>query len=290
MLYVYGDESADESRQRVFAVAGLIGPEEMWEHLEASWLVRTDGTPFHSNDCDSDQGDYAGRPHAENKALYRDLALMLAASGIGGWGFAIDLAAQRNAFPDAPDITFYKAFLEVLNAMRNCAIYNNETVKFTFDSRRESEHNAGELFRMFAEHPEWRDHTFPEISFVTSRTSPRIQMADLFTRETMKAYDNRIGPNQRPARKSWMAMYHTGRFHIDVISDGWFQSLKEQLPQLQEKAGMSASDYALWLTRNGMQHNTTNLFRYLEWTGKKPGVGGTFKVLVDPSSRSHNDA
>jgi hypothetical protein len=285
MLYVYGDESADESKQRVFAVAGLIGSAEMWAHIEASWLIRTNGTPFHSNDCDSDQGDYAGHPHADNKALYRDLTQMLAASGLGGWAFAIDMAAQRRVFPDAPDITFYKAFLEVLNAMTNCAINNGQTVKFTFDSRRESEHNAGELYRMFNEHPASRDHTFHEVSFVNSRTNPRIQMADLFAREAMKAYDNRIGPVQRPSRKSWMALYQTGRFHLDVIRDEWFQSLKEQLPQLQEKANMSGEKYALWLAENNLQHNTTNLFRYCEWS-KQSGAHEALQTLVDPSEQT----
>src|SRR5712692_10503716 len=99
MLSVFGDESADETKQRVFAVAGVIGREEQWEQLEARWIARTGSFPFHAKDCESDQGDYKGIDHQQNQDLYKDLAQLLAASGLGGWGFAIDLLAQRQVFP-----------------------------------------------------------------------------------------------------------------------------------------------------------------------------------------------
>ena len=86
MLLVYGDESMDETKQRVCAVAGVGGTEEQWSALEWRLTRRTNGLPFHANDCDSDQGDYTNRPHWENKNLYRDLTIMLANSGLFGFG------------------------------------------------------------------------------------------------------------------------------------------------------------------------------------------------------------
>jgi hypothetical protein len=59
MLSIFGDESADETKQRVFAVAGLIANEQLWGALEAKWLARTGGIPFHAKDCDSDHNSYA---------------------------------------------------------------------------------------------------------------------------------------------------------------------------------------------------------------------------------------
>jgi hypothetical protein len=56
MLCAYGDESSDETKQRVFAVGAVVGAEEQWVELEAKWVDRTGGTPFHANDCDSNQG------------------------------------------------------------------------------------------------------------------------------------------------------------------------------------------------------------------------------------------
>ncbi len=43
MLSVYADESSDERKERVFAVAGLIGNDELWESLEVKWNARTSG-------------------------------------------------------------------------------------------------------------------------------------------------------------------------------------------------------------------------------------------------------
>ena len=88
MLSVYGDDSADETQQRVFAVAGLIGTEHDWNDIKQKWNGRTGGITFHAKNCDSDFGDFANNPHKENKALYRDLTLILADSGIGGYAVA----------------------------------------------------------------------------------------------------------------------------------------------------------------------------------------------------------
>jgi hypothetical protein len=99
MLLVYGDESMDETKQRVCAVAGIIGTEEQWNALAWKWARRTNGVPFHGNHCESDRGDYLGRPHWENQALYRDLAILLADSGLAGYGQSIDLIARKRDFP-----------------------------------------------------------------------------------------------------------------------------------------------------------------------------------------------
>jgi hypothetical protein len=269
LLSVHGDESADEKKQRVFAVAGVIGSEEMWESIESGWVTRTSGVPFHANHCDSDQGVYAGRPHSENKVLYRDLTIMLAESGLGGWGFAIDTAAQRRIFPDAPDIAYYRCFIEVIDAMKNCAANNRETVKFTFDSREESEHNAGMLYGMFREAPEWKSYMFPEISFVCSREHPRVQVADLFARESMKTVDNLLSGKKRPPRKSWLALYGTGRFHVDAVSIDWFEDLKRKMDALQNVLGMTRDNYIAWLKQHNLIHNTTNMFRFMAWCEKR---------------------
>lgn len=280
MLCVYGDESADETKERVFAVGGVIGREDDWAALEGKWRGRTGGVPFHANDCESDQGDFKGRLHSENLALYRDLATILAESGnIGGWAFAIDLKANREAFPDSPDLSYYKGFLEVIYAMKNCAANNSETVRFIFDMRQESEHNAGMLYGMFAELPELKQYVADEISFVSSKDNARVQVADLFTREAMKALDNTLAPigKRRNPRKSWKALYNTGRFHVEAISIDWFNSLKREIPQ------NVAAAYWNWLRKHNRQHNVTNMFAYMsaerlkEWqrNNETPNTNGS---------------
>ena len=114
MILVYGDDSADEKKQRICAVAIVVGDEERWSALESKWTARTNGIPFHAKDCESDQGDYENTPHHANKALYRDLTTMLAESGLGGFGVAVDLMAQRRVFPDSLDLAYEKCFMDCL--------------------------------------------------------------------------------------------------------------------------------------------------------------------------------
>lgn len=151
--------------------------------------------------------------------------------------------------------------------MKNCAAYNGATARFTFDMRRESEYNTGLLYAMAFR--DWKEHMFSSIAFECSRDNACVQVADLFTRETMKALDNHVGPVKRPARKSWLALHDTGRFHIEAIGEAWFESLKGQMPRLEEKTGMSFAGYTDWLKNNNRQDNDTNRFLYMDWSDKR---------------------
>src|SRR2546425_21213 len=173
MLSVFGDENSDEARERVFAVAGVIGSEALWSPLEARWIARCGGVPFHAKDCDSDKGDFAKFTPKENKDRYRDLTVLLAESGLGGFGIALDVIGQEAVFPEAPGgMAFYKCFIEVIQKMKNCAAYNRETVKFTFDMRPESEHNTGILYAMAKRSKQWNPYLDSEIGFACSRDHP----------------------------------------------------------------------------------------------------------------------
>jgi hypothetical protein len=135
--------------------------------------------------------------------------------------------------------------------------------------RRESEHNTSILYDMATKIPSWKDQIFSSVEFECSRANPRLQVADLFTREVMKALDNQVGPIKRPPRKSWMTLFKTGKFHAEVIGLGWFESLKNQMPLLEAHTDMSRDKYLLWLKENNRQHNITNLFLYMGHLGKE---------------------
>jgi hypothetical protein len=269
VLAVYGDESADSKKERVFAVAGVVASEREWRVLESQWLERTGGVPFHATDCDTDRDVYASRPHAANKELYRDLTTLLAnCQEMAGWAFVIDMKAQRRVFPDAPDLAYFKGFFEVVNAMTIFARNNNETVRFTFDVRQESDYNAGLLYSMY--HEDWRDHLEADLAFESAKQNSRIQVADLFAREAMKAMDNALGPVRRPARASWRALNATGRFHLVGVSDEWFLDLKRKLPELERDVLVSMTgEYPQWLAARRLHDNDTNRFRYLRWCKAK---------------------
>src|SRR6266849_8819003 len=269
MISVFGDESADETKQRVFAVAGVIGGEQQWENLEEKWRTRIGDIPFHANDCESDQGDYKGIDHQQNQDLYKDLTQLLATSGMGGWGFAIDLQAQRRVLPGAPDISYYKCFVEVLDAMLICAAYNKETVKFTFDMRSEGNYNSGLLYKMLLDVPALSKHLFSEISFACHRKNVRVQVGDLLARETMKSLEKDLSPKKRKPRKSWLALAETGNFHIKAVGEEYFEDLKRQMPTIQGLMGIKFGEYREWLRNTKRQDNLTNYFLFLEFVIKR---------------------
>ena len=270
MLLVYGDESMDETEQRVCAVAGIIGTEDQWKALEWQWTRRTNGVPFHGNDCDSDKRDYANRPHWENKALYRDLTILLANSGLVGYGHAIDLIAKNVVFPESEDLAYYTAFQRVVIAMKNFAQRAGGIAEMIFDMRSQSEHNAGFLYGSIRENePDWAPYLASKISFEFAINNPRIQIADLLAREAMKALDNEIGPVKRPTRKSWQALLDTERFVTFPFSTDWFEDLKRKMPEAEKQMNMNRDMYIEWLRQRKRQHNVSNLFQFADWTAKR---------------------
>ena len=271
MLSVFGDDSADETRQRVFAVAGVIAPEWLWQKLEDAWLRRTGGIPFHATDCDSDHGDYAGNSHKENKHLYRDLSIMLAKSGAWGFGAALDLAAHREFFPGVPqDMSYYKGFEAVVTFLKTLARDRfNETVKFTFDNRFESNHNAADLYDVLVNDPDYSEVISDGISFTVSRRQPRIQIADLLARETMKHLDHMIGPIKRVTRKPMEGFFATTHFGFDFYRRDYFKDKLTKMETLERKAGFNQQDYLEWLQKRKTEDNIGNRFKFLAWLDRR---------------------
>jgi hypothetical protein len=274
VLLAYGDESMDETHTRVCSAGAVIGTEEQWASIGSNWVERNNGVPFHANDCDSDQGDYAAKAgedknkkHKENKALYRDLITLLAQSGLCGFASTMDIAAQKAAFPLMPDHwTYYKVVVDVIEFMKNLAVANRDTVKITLDSRAESQFNATLVYaNLREENPEWRDHLADEISFACSRKSPRVQIGDLFAREAMKDLDNLIGPIKREIRGSWRALRETGRFLSYNWSINWFRDLEKHLPNLAQQEGFVRADYEAWLKESRRNDNLTAYIEFYHW-------------------------
>lgn len=279
MLSVFGDDSADETKQRVFAIGAVIAPESVWEKLESRWIDRTKGIPFHATDCDSDKGQYANTSHQENKALYKDLITILAESEARGFGAAVDLAGHREFFPGVlQEMDYHFCFIRVVNFLtRYVGERYPHTVKFSFDNRIETNFNAALIYSqaMQDETFPYRQHMHDEVSFLCSTKNPRIQIGDLFAREIMKHLDNMVGPVKRPERKSMSALIATNRFGGDFYTRDYFESKLKRWPEIQNKAGFTQEDYLNWLIKRNMQDNITNRFMFTAWLDaqeKKSGV------------------
>jgi hypothetical protein len=134
--------------------------------------------------------------------------------------------------------------------------------------RQFAQYNAGMLYAMAADTPEYNGYLFSKISFERSKESPRLQVGDLFARETMKAIDRAL--QKKEPRGSWIALHATGRFHIDVKGETFFLGLKEQLPSLHEKLGTSPEEYIKWLLATGRQDNISNKLLFVGSAKWKP--------------------
>lgn len=265
MLLVYGDESLDGTQSRVCAVAGVIGTEEMWRELEPKWIKRNQGIPFHAKDCEPAHGDYEGRDKSETKALYKDLTTLIAESGIGGYASAQDLAAQRKVFPSPyePPL-YYQGFLDVLDAMHNAAIDRGEMAEFTFDSRISCQFNATEIYAYLQQSGLNQDVKLaPKLSFDSSRTNARIQVADLFAHEAMKELDNEVGPTKRATRKSWECLKSTGHFRIEKFGEAYFSDPRMQPQTLLKALGFKDGDFDEWRERKRLPHGYTSFLRFI---------------------------
>lgn len=269
VIYVYGDDGADEKKERVRAVAVIAGTEEWWQRVEDDWVVRCGGIPFHATDCESNRKDYESVPHDETKAMYRDLTGILAASSLGGIGVAIDVTAQKKIMPGALPLGYYRAFLECIERAANVGQNLKDVAKLTFDISTEDEYNATVLYKWARDtDPRLRQWLDPEIAFVHWRDSPRVQAADLLAFEAWKALDHTVGPVRRK-RRSWELLRATQRFETLSYSEQWFTDYKKHLDsgELEKIVGFNVDDYRQWLRENNRQHSTSNLFHFLEWIG-----------------------
>jgi hypothetical protein len=267
VLSAFGDESSDETHQRVFSVAALFGSQQEWDDLEAKWIERTGGVEFHSAECESDKGIFAQNDHRDNQNLYKDLVVLLADSGLLGYGVTMDLISQRQHMPDLPpESAYYKCFGEVVAffAHRASLIDPKERVKFTFDRRLETQGNATYLYDYMVNLPEWEHHAYvhDEIGFA-SRKSVGVQAADIWARELMKLLDNEVGPVKRNVRRSFSALEATGRFGATVYKGDYFKGLKKAIDELNETEHPASPKFYLdWLARNKLTDNYQNRVRF----------------------------
>jgi hypothetical protein len=263
MILIYGDDSADEKKERVSAVAVVYGSGKAWKWIQPKWKARNGKVSFHARNCESDRGDYSDVPHEKNKALYKELVTLIAKSDIGGFGIVFDLAAQKRVFPDSLDLAYYIAFTFILERMLTPAVHFRQLSKFTFDISTENEYNAGLIYQNFRENnPNAKRFFVREIAFGHAKESVRLQVADLVAFECMKFMDNAVGPVKRPVRASWSALASTERFGCICYSENWFKGLKADLANLEQKLGFNQADYFNWLNNKNRHHDNSNLFRF----------------------------
>jgi len=257
LFSAFGDESHDEKQARVFAVAAVVGREPDWQAAETEWLKHTGG------ECIS----AARLEYEKRRDTYKVLTRVLVNSRLGAYGVALDLIAFKKWFPELElnDVGYYSCFMQVVQWLAvNVAARFNEPIEFTFHIRQKSDFNAGMLYDVMANDPEIKENVFIEntIKF-TSDLNPRIQMADLVARETMKSLDNLIVRPDLDPRRSTTALCTEGRTHIDLLSEDFCRGWRGAI----DRVGVG-EDYASWLDDNKLADNMSNRIRYMGWINK----------------------
>lgn len=271
MLKVYGDESYDQERT-IFAVGGVLGSDSEWAKVVEAWTTRTGARVFHASDCETHNGDFAtkdDRVKKENHALYADLAKIIANSKLLCSGCVMDWSAFREFFPGIHDgAPYYKAFVHILAQCAEWAHLSvgERQIQVFFDQNHRTKATAELLYQQMACTPNWayagalaREPN--QISFLT-RKEPAIQVADLFARETMKYPESPIA-GSLPRRLSLDALKRANRADIVCYTRSYFESWKEQWPELERMADLPMSRYAQWLNEQGQTDTPYQRFRYL---------------------------
>jgi hypothetical protein len=275
VLSVFGDESHDELKQRVFAVGGLIGREKEWDALKASLEKRTKGKVFHAADCESDEGEFKGLDHKENLKLYADFTKIIARTKMMGFGVAIDLREYHAIFPELPeDQPYYLCFHDVVKYFANIGYLHvpQETVDFTFDRNLEREYNATYLYDYMVKQPGWRFSPYiaDKVSFADRRNSA-VWGADIVARETMKHLDNQIGPVRRWPRGSIAALARTRRFQFHFYVRKSLLALA-RMAQDPDTARRSEDQLGFrdWLSQLKLPDTIANRIRYIQYVKREP--------------------
>jgi hypothetical protein len=264
MYTAYGDESADETQQRVFSLAGLFGSAPDWRAFNKQWKARTGGTIFHAAACDSDRGDYKNSDHKANKKLYADLSHIIAESPLLGNAVSISLPDYKELLaPCLDENPYYLLFQHVIInlARRSSVCLPRDHIKFVFDRNVEIQHNASALYDRSVNGQwstaEYRQLMEDELGFATRKTIG-IQAADLIAREAMKLLDNRSGPKSRPTRLATQALWKSGRIKFRIYDRRWCEGIIRD----SKDAQYPKTEYFTWLEEHGLTHTLANKIRY----------------------------
>jgi hypothetical protein len=191
---VYLDESADEKRERHFAVGGFVGIDDYWAELDAAWKERTKDLkePFHSTDCDSFQGQFKGWGVSDRNTLMADLVDIVRASKIGGVGFFCPICDYADVFDSHGE---YDAYYFCLKATMIFIANESESSKHGIYSEFMIEENSAAnptaAYKSVKGVEGWRASR-RMISFAEGgKNIIGLQAADLMARESFKLIDNR---------------------------------------------------------------------------------------------------
>jgi hypothetical protein len=221
---------------------------------------------------------FSKRPHAENKALYKDLATLIGESGFVGCASAVSLPDFAEILaPTTIDDPYYLCFLSTVIGQASDAsvCIPRGTIAFTFDRNPPVEFNASALYdgivhRNNDPNAHYVEAMAEDLSFATRRTIG-IQAADLLEYEAMKRMDNEYGPVRRPKRRSFEAIFKNRAIRIRLFNRSWCLNAK----RFAMTTEYPKDDYMRWLhSQERRDDNLSNRLRFQAEKGALAELGG----------------
>lgn len=245
---VYLDESADEKRERFFAVGGFVGVDLYWDTLELLWIDRTRGLkePFHSAECECGHGQFKGWPKPDRDQLIADLVTIVRQSKIGGVGFFCPIPAYAEVFNSYGEYDAYYFCLKatmVYIANESDQSKHNVDSKFLIEENRAT--NPGKAYKDIKAVSPWKAARRMVGFEEGSKRIIGLQAADLMARESFKLIDNR--GTKRGIRKPLLRLQDRVRIF------GWS---RDGLEELRDKYGSDDRSLVRCITDSGGRGKT----------------------------------
>jgi hypothetical protein len=275
MITVYGDDSSDEQQKRVFAVAALVGRQEVWDSLEPYWKEKTGGVQYHATYCLAGSGAYRGWSKEKSYCLHNDLTRLIIEFPIVGQAFVMDLPPFAEVFHGVKRTDrFLYCFAHMLGGA--CALirsYNaiheqgqkTRRAKFVFDSDNDK-FNAGYLYTTLKKMKLWdelmQDCDGP-VEFAFPGDKPvGIQAADIWAYEVRNEFDSKIRGINVTTCASRLFSLEYRRFNRNEYFRADMLKAKERLDQMGGNLEYSRA-YKEWLKKLRRQDNAASKIAFL---------------------------
>jgi hypothetical protein len=260
MMEAYVDESADETKQKVYAMAALIAPAGVWNCLWGEWdraLAANNLPEFHMKDCVATNpetgcgyGVFADRDEAERERLQREFIGIMTGFGpenLGGMASGVLLEpynrrmAQFKRLRTVPPKTplsgslsdpYYLVFQHLVELATGSQFFREtgETLGFVFD-RHHLQGSAGYMYEGMrgSKNVQNRDRMGTCAFADRVRVKP-LQAADVLAYETYRYVQDTIleGKRQRWQYTELERMVSQGHYFDEKAIERLAQSMEQQ--------------------------------------------------------------
>jgi hypothetical protein len=268
MYCAYGDESRDQTGNRVYAVSGVFGHESDWKAIRRPWKESLGGIVFHAADCLGGKRDFKNMPATERRDLYRDLVKLFLESKLIAVAGAIAVAEYYDIFPrdrgfeHAPYLWLFGDITMQMAQLAHVCI-RRQGVKVTFDRHPSVQYNASLLYDFIRRSPDQSiiELLSDKVSFATRQTLG-IQVADLIARETMNRLDDQLLGNSR-VRGSFAALRNSKRFQYQFLRREYFAAKEKLMAKSPQRDMVSLAQYDEWINDNELQDCQSNRIHFM---------------------------